>query len=83
MRHQRVKTLHPALVVVEPHARAIGLWMQRAVHGNDAVGDVGFERQIAEKIEIVVAQLLARPGDGARRGARNLRVVIRPQTARS
>jgi len=72
MRHQRVKTLLPVLIVVEPHAFAAGLGMQRAVHGDDAVADIGLERQVLQKIEIVVAQLLARPGDGARRGAREL-----------
>ena len=49
--------------------RAIGLGVQRAVHGNDTVADIGLERQVFQKIEIVRAQLLPRPGDGARRGA--------------
>ena len=45
--------------------------MQRAMHGDDAVaGDRSLERQTGEKVEIVRARLRARPGDGARGGAR-------------
>src|SRR5580704_16213372 len=72
MDHERFEAQLALLVIVESHAFAAALGMKRAVHGDDATGDIGLERQTVEKIEIVVAQLLARPGDSARRGAREL-----------
>jgi hypothetical protein len=67
MRDQRGHAKRASRVGVEPHRLAADIRVQRAMHGEEFVVDIGLEWQVGEERDIVVAQMLARPFDAARR----------------
>jgi hypothetical protein len=70
MLRQGRKRLPAAVVGIETHELAAVVRVQRPMHRHQMRSDVRLERQCAHELQQVRPQLLLRPGDGARCGAR-------------